>query len=108
LKRIVITSTNLPFFRTLPVQDMRSGAGEEIPLGDPRFAEIVQALRYEGDAFLERARFHANPDGSLSEQMNRITGFQQGAHDLSMSYAAFLLAMEMRKRLLALLRAPEM
>lgn len=107
LERIAFTPTNLPFFRTLPLQDMRFGAGDELLLGDPRFAEIVEALRSAGDMFLERVRHHANPDGSMSEQMNRVTGFQQGAHDLSMNYAAFLIAMEMRWRLLTTPRASE-
>jgi glucoamylase len=46
-------------------------------------------------------RYHTNADGAMSEQMNRFTGFQQGAPHLSMNYAAFLLAAEMRRSLLA-------
>lgn len=104
--RIVLTPTNLSFFRRLPVEDARFGPGEELPLGDPRFDEIVKALRVKGDTFLERVRYHANPDGSMSEQINRVTGFHQGAPDLSMNHAALLLAVEMRRRLLARITPP--
>ncbi|WP_437489813.1 glycoside hydrolase family 15 protein [Sorangium sp. So ce1014] len=98
--RIALTPTSLPFFQALPVEDVRFDPGEELLAGDPRFDRTVDALRREGDAFLERARYHMNPDGSMSEQMNRFTGFQQGAAHLSMNYAAFLLATEMRRHLL--------
>jgi glucoamylase len=99
LPRIVVTPTSLPFFQALPAGDVRFNPGEELLAGDPRFDRIVDALRREGDAFLERVRHHMNPDGSMSEQMNRFTGFQQGAAHLSMNYAAFLLATEMRRHL---------
>lgn len=47
----------------------------------------------KGDAFLKRLQYHSNPDGSLSEQMNRDSGFMQGAGDLTWSYASFLTAL---------------
>ncbi|WP_438014968.1 glycoside hydrolase family 15 protein [Sorangium sp. So ce315] len=92
LERAVVTSTNLPFFQRLPLEDARFRPGEELLLGDPRFDEVVDALRRKGDAFLGRVHRHINPGGSLSEQMNRFTGHQQGAPDLSMNYAAYVLA----------------
>ncbi|KYF88527.1 hypothetical protein BE17_41415 [Sorangium cellulosum] len=98
LGRAVLTSTNLPFFQRLPLEGARFRPGEELHLGDPRFDEVVDALRRKGDAFLERVHHHINPDGSLSEQMNRYTGCQQGAPDLSMNYAGYILADEMRGR----------
>ncbi|XXY55234.1 glycoside hydrolase family 15 protein [Sorangium sp. So ce269] len=98
LKRAVLTSTNLPFFQRLALGDARFRPGEELLLGDPRFDEVVDALRRKGDAFLGRVHHHINPDGSLSEQMNRYTGCQQGAPDLSMNYAAYILAAEMSGR----------
>ncbi|WP_437681845.1 glycoside hydrolase family 15 protein [Sorangium sp. So ce131] len=98
---IVITPTNLPFFQALPGDAAQLDPGEGLLEGDPRFGRVVDALRREGDAFLARVRHHMNPDGSMSEQMNRFTGFQQGAAHLSMNYAAFLLATEMRRHLLS-------
>ncbi|WP_437594806.1 glycoside hydrolase family 15 protein [Sorangium sp. So ce1000] len=94
LERAVLTSTSLPFFERLPLEDPRFRPGEELLLGDPRFDDLVDALRRKGDAFLGRVHYHINPDGSLSEQMNRTTGYQQGAPDLSMNYAAYILAAE--------------
>ncbi|HTN82113.1 MAG TPA: glycoside hydrolase family 15 protein [Sorangium sp.] len=93
-ERAVLTSTNLPFFQRLPLEDARFRPGEELLRGDPRFGAVVDALRRKGDAFLGRVHQHINPDGSLSEQMNRYTGCQQGAPDLSMNYAAYILAAE--------------
>lgn len=45
-----------------------------------------------GDSFLARNRVHANPDGSLSEQINRYNGYLQGAPNLTWSHASFLTA----------------
>lgn len=44
------------------------------------------------DLFVERVRYHAYEDGSLSEQMNRYTGYMQSASDLTWNYAALLTA----------------
>lgn len=99
LRRIRITATGLPFFERLPAGPL--GPGDEVLAGDPRFEQILSAILRRGDTFMERVRRHENPDGSLWEQMNRFTGFQQGAPDLSMGYAAFLLATGLRMRLLS-------
>lgn len=50
------------------------------------------------ESFMERVRFHANPDGTLSEQMNRHTGFMMSAHDLTWNYSALLDALRFRVR----------
>lgn len=93
---IHLTAASLPFFERLRIPRARLREGDTIQRGDPRFEAIAEAIERKGDAFLERVRYHANPDGSMSEEINRFTGFQQGARDLSMSYAAFLLAAGMR------------
>ncbi|AUX42353.1 glucoamylase [Sorangium cellulosum] len=100
-RKVVVTPTGLPFFQGLPGESAQIEPGEELLEGDPRLERLVDALLREGDAFLARVRHHMNPDGSMSEQMNRFTGFQQGAAHLSMNYAAFLLATEMRRYLLS-------
>lgn len=43
-----------------------------------------------GDSFVERVKFHVNDDGSLSEQIDRQTGFMTSARDLTWNYAAIL------------------
>ncbi|OLY78564.1 Glucoamylase [Smittium mucronatum] len=62
---------------------------ENISIHDDRFKVIVQLLFYTGDEFLERLKYHTASDGSMSEQWNRNTGFNQGARDLTWSYTAF-------------------
>ena len=99
---IAVTPTSLPFFHRLwPAGDGRRALCREgeIRAGDPRFDETLAALGRLGDTYLQRVRYHINPDGSMSEQMNRVTGFQQGACDLTMGYAAFLLAAQAREQL---------
>jgi glucoamylase len=90
--RIEVTPASLPFFRGLGAGAACVRAGDTLVQGNPCFGELIAALRRRGDAFLARVSHHARADGSLSEQTNRVTGFQQGARDLSMSYAALLLA----------------
>ncbi|MBY0370275.1 glycoside hydrolase family 15 protein [bacterium] len=53
---------------------------------------LVNKILDRGEAFLARACFHGLPDGHLSEQINRHTGFMQGASDLTWSHASFLTA----------------
>jgi glucoamylase len=50
------------------------------------------------DSFVERVRYHAYPDGSLSEQMDRYTGFMTSANNLTWNYAAVLTADKARRR----------
>ena len=44
------------------------------------------------DQFVSRVQYHSNGDGSLSEQMNRETGYMTSARDLTWNYAAVLTA----------------
>jgi glucoamylase len=53
-----------------------------------------------GDAFLKRIQFHANPDGSLSEQFDRVTGFMTSARDLTWSHVELIQASWARARAL--------
>ncbi|MEZ0392989.1 MAG: glycoside hydrolase family 15 protein [Pseudobdellovibrionaceae bacterium] len=50
-----------------------------------------------GDQFVQRVQFHSYPDGSLSEQINRETGFMNSAADLTWNYSAVLTAHWARK-----------
>ena len=50
-----------------------------------------------GDSVLQRVRYHTEGDGfHLFEQMNRGTGYQMSAEDLTWSYAEVLNAMHSR------------
>jgi len=97
-KPILITQINLSFFkRLLKSESLR--VGERIMPNDSLFRAILNSLKEDGDRFMARIQAHINEDGSLSEQINRITGFQQGASHLSLNYAAFLLAVGARNSL---------
>ncbi len=76
-----INSTNRRFFEWLRINSSHS-------VGD-----LTQALRIRANAFIERVRYHSGDDGHLPEQINRHSGFRQGAENLTWSYAAFLTAM---------------
>lgn len=59
--------------------------------------KVAAQLIAQADQFMARVRLHANADGSLSEQINRHTGFMVSARDLTWSYSAFLTALWARK-----------
>ncbi len=49
-------------------------------------------LRAEADAYVARVTAHANPDGSLAEQIDRRSGYMISARDLTWNYAAVVSA----------------
>lgn len=53
-----------------------------------------QAKRFVamGDEFMKRVQYHANPDGSLSEQIDRNTGHMTSARDLTWSHSEVIVA----------------
>lgn len=53
----------------------------------------------KGDTFVHRVERHANPDGSLSEQMHRDSGFMTSVSDLTWSHSAVLTATKARGQL---------
>lgn len=90
---IEITSTSLPFFTYFASSVADLAAGAKYTAGsDQQFEDIINALLGWGDAFLRRVKYHAAEGGNLSEQFNRDTGFEQGAQDLTWSYAALITA----------------
>jgi glucoamylase len=58
----------------------------------------ARALVSTGDLFLKRVRLHAHPDGSLSEQIDRNTGYMTSARDLTWNYSEFLQALWARSK----------
>jgi glucoamylase len=44
----------------------------------------------KADLFVARVEFHANPDGSLNEQIDRNNGYMSSVSDLTWNYAAIL------------------
>ncbi len=66
--------------------------GKVILKGSPEYQSLLKNLVTAGDNYLSRVMYHANSDGSLSEQMNRGSGFMQGAPNLTWSHASFITA----------------
>lgn len=97
--RFEVDAINEKFIRSIvgktlagrPVQP-----GVAIKQATPEMRELVEGLVEKGDRFMKRVRIHANPDGSLSEQIDRNSGFMVSARDLTWSYASFLTAMRAR------------
>lgn len=82
---------------TLAAAEVSFRAAEEFENIGKRSSAV--RLREQGDAFLARVKYHANPDGSLSEQMDRHSGYMTSAHDLTWNYAAFISALHARGNL---------
>jgi glucoamylase len=55
--------------------------------------KILKKLEEKANRFFERADFHSGDNGHMSEQMNRYTGYMEGATDLTWSYASHLSAL---------------
>jgi glucoamylase len=90
---LTITDLNAPFFRAaLPSQAGSLNPGRMLHRGDSLFKDLVAAVRHQGDDYLRRVKYHTGPDGNLSEQMNRYTGFMQGAYNLTWSDASLITA----------------
>lgn len=51
-----------------------------------------------GDRYFQRVRIHANPDGTLSEQISRFNGYMISANNLTWSYASVLTANASREK----------
>lgn len=92
---IIINERNIDFFTMLLKNRFKAPSltpGIIIPSDAPLFDIILIKLREYGDTFVSRIQFHALPDGSLSEQMDKETGFMISAKDLTWNYAAFTTA----------------
>jgi len=97
MSAIKITDTNHDFYvKTGGLSNLR--VGQVITRNSIEHKKLLARLFSVGDRLLARVLLHCNPDGSLSEQINRKTGFMQGAPNLTWSHAAFLTAKMARDR----------
>lgn len=88
---VEITQANQKFYnQTTRARNLR--VGQIIQKKNPKFKQLIQNMITEADGYLARIIFHRNADGSLSEQINRNSGFMQGAVNLTWSHASFLTA----------------
>jgi glucoamylase len=89
--QFTVSDLNKPLLLLLnPTQFNGLQPGQTLARSDPVFSSVLSELRAAGDRQLARIKYHSYPDGSLSEQMNRFTGFMQSARDLTWNYACML------------------
>jgi glucoamylase len=91
-----VSSRNTPASRTA----INLVPGQVILKGSDEFIQLIQKLRLAGDLYLLRVKYHAPEDGRLAEQINRTTGYMQGAEDLTWSYASIITANWSRDKLM--------
>lgn len=111
---VVITRLNQPFYANALAAAAQHGLalthtagvvkGELGELSSEASAELAKALVSNGDGIFRRVRFHTT-GGELHqpEELNRDTGFEQGAGDLSWSYGGIMSALMARDNAVALL-----
>lgn len=95
-QRIEITDLNQNFYQG--ATGLQLGAGTTLTPADPRYQQVLSGLAEAGDRYLLRVKMHAQPDGSLNEQIEPNHGHMQGAEDLSWNYAAMMTAIQERNR----------
>lgn len=95
-KSIAITDQNVGFLSLA----LRLTKSLEIAVGDiikgKKKNTLTQSLRAAGDAYLRRVQYHGAEDGSLSEQFDLNTGYMLSARDLTWSYIALIIAIDLR------------
>jgi glucoamylase len=97
ISAIEINDMNLPFYRSLLGEASILKTGMKFKPSDSLYGKIMSQLLIEGDKMLGRTFYHRDEHGSLSEQMNRFSGYMQGARDLTWSHASFLSAIYWRQ-----------
>ncbi|KAF2651742.1 glycoside hydrolase family 15 protein [Lophiostoma macrostomum CBS 122681] len=95
---LTITPRGLPFYEALlSSSSLVPEAGKTYGSSDALFHSVIERLRDAGDEFLDVVRVHAEAGGALSEQFDRVTGFERGARDLTWSYGALIQAVRARR-----------
>lgn len=83
---LAVTATSLPFYR----QFSAGAATGTYSSGSSQYTALTSGMRAMASGFVDIVNSHAWPNGSLNEEFNRNNGFNQGARDLTWSYAAFV------------------
>lgn len=100
---LVINSSNADFFYHYIIEvnlqnfDKTSGS-LTVPYNSLAFNQTTFRLFNIADSFLDIVREHVADDGSMSEQINKYTGYMVGARDLTWSYGAFWNAYRWRSK----------
>lgn len=92
--QIKFSAKNLDFFASLDSHLASSSwVGKTLKAGQPQFKTLLQKIVGAGDSYMARTLAHMNQEtGEMSEQINRESGYMQGANNLTWSYASYLTA----------------
>ncbi|CDH56675.1 glucoamylase [Lichtheimia corymbifera JMRC:FSU:9682] len=93
---ITVNDINSGFFARLFETSEDKVKGLSFRYGTKAFETLVDTMTTRADRFMATVQYHQHDNGSLSEQFNRWTGFEQGARDLTWSYASFISAADAR------------
>lgn len=93
---ITVNDINSGFFARLFETSEDKVKGLSFRYGTKAFETLVDTMITRADRFMATVQYHQHDNGSLSEQFNRWTGFEQGARDLTWSYASFISAADAR------------
>ncbi len=94
---VTINQYNIDFYtRTAQLPNLQ--IGKTLVRGTADYNQMLQNMMNEADRYFSRVLLHSHSDGSLSEQINRHTGFMQGATNLSWSHASVITAKLSRDR----------
>ncbi|KAJ8661718.1 hypothetical protein O0I10_002525 [Lichtheimia ornata] len=93
---ITVNDINGGFFARLFETSEDKVKGLSFRYGTKAFETLVDTMTTRADRFMATVQYHQHDNGSLSEQFNRWTGFEQGARDLTWSYASFISAADAR------------
>jgi len=73
-------------------------ATAEAAKSDPGLGVDPATLLAQGDLYVQRVALHANPDGTLSEQIDRNSGYMVSANNLTWNYSSVLRTYWARQR----------
>ena len=93
--QISVTAENLAFFRAL-APNAAWQPGQTLNRDQAAFNQTIRLLRGRADDFLTRVRLHGTDDGRYNEQINRNTGYLQGADNLTWNYESLIAALRER------------
>ena len=98
-KSVKINEQNIGFI-TLAIDTLDSPF--KVKVGDTlktaQIKKLVEGLGLLGDMYLRRVQCHGAEDGSLSEQFDLNTGYMLSARDLTWSYIALIIAIDLRDK----------
>ncbi|CAK9437954.1 uncharacterized protein LODBEIA_P23320 [Lodderomyces beijingensis] len=100
-----ISPVNHLFFQPITGISMAQGDdGVMYEYGAADFWDMVNKIFKYADGFLRVVKLHEGGGGHMSEQMNRYSGYMEGARDLTWSYGALWNAVRWRNKLSDLIK----